>query len=506
MNDSSLPTSGKVFFELDTQTGVMHLLASIRASEIDTAHKNELRDLVFLYTNGGKDQSVRFSLEQKIAAYKLVALPPKVAPVPPLPPQPIIGKYRVAPSFAVPTPVSNTPVIPTVSAPVFTAEPAWKAQPAPEVISTPTPEPVAQVVAQPAAAPFVAPVEAPAPAPEVSTPVVETPGSSVVEGQDYLLRIREIKALVNEKVGNPVNLVDINNEVGREYMGALLDAMKKLNSGSSAMSAMKRLEEAYVAVEAALKQHEQQGGVKVTIQTPQPQVTTPVLEEPQISEPAFPPLQAKVPTEPKPSTPDVTLASRTGRLQIQEVIGEKTEEVVRDTFEPISTPKLQLIPTPVIAQPESNWQADPEPVTRAVPIQTFPSLAQVQEKPHTLNDLPLASSLKTSSVVGDDLFTKEVDDGLEQLLMEWSIFKKSGLFGSGPKGREHPLFKKIATLHIPLLLAGRFEGATQEIKQSVTDYMNGWRYEQGLIYQQGETFEHYLRRVIRHILDLQKPK
>ena len=43
-----------------------------------------------------------------------------------------------------------------------------------------------------------------------------------------------------------------------------------------------------------------------------------------------------------------------------------------------------------------------------------------------------------------------------------------------------------------------------EIKQSVTDYMNGWRYEQGLTYQQGETFEHYLRRVIRHILDLQK--
>jgi broad specificity phosphatase PhoE len=56
------------------------------------------------------------------------------------------------------------------------------------------------------------------------------------------------------------------------------------------------------------------------------------------------------------------------------------------------------------------------------------------------------------------------------------------------------------------LLAGRFEGATQEIKQSITDYMNGWRYEQGIIYEPGETFEHYLRRVIRHILDLQKKK
>jgi hypothetical protein len=89
-------------------------------------------------------------------------------------------------------------------------------------------------------------------------------------------------------------------------------------------------------------------------------------------------------------------------------------------------------------------------------------------------------------------------------LSEWSLFKKSGLFGSGAKGREHPLFKKIAGLQIPLLLAGRFEGATQEIKQSITDYMNGWRYEQGIIYMQGETFERYLRRVIKHILDLQK--
>jgi len=71
---------------------------------------------------------------------------------------------------------------------------------------------------------------------------------------------------------------------------------------------------------------------------------------------------------------------------------------------------------------------------------------------------------------------------------------------------EHPLFKKISSLQIPLLLAGRFEGATQEIKQSITDYMNGWRYEQGIIYEQGETFEHYLRRVIKHIIDLQKKR
>jgi len=36
--------------------------------------------------------------------------------------------------------------------------------------------------------------------------------------------------------------------------------------------------------------------------------------------------------------------------------------------------------------------------------------------------------------------------------------------------------------------------------------MNGWRYEQGIIYEQNETFEQYLRRVIRHIIDWQNNK
>ena len=102
---------------------------------------------------------------------------------------------------------------------------------------------------------------------------------------------------------------------------------------------------------------------------------------------------------------------------------------------------------------------------------------------------------------GDPLHAPEVDMGLEQLLMEWSLFKSSGLFGTGPNGREHPLFKKLAPLMVNDILLGRFEGSRPEIIQSITDYMNGWRYEQGIVYQSGETFEAYLRRVIRYIID-----
>ena len=102
---------------------------------------------------------------------------------------------------------------------------------------------------------------------------------------------------------------------------------------------------------------------------------------------------------------------------------------------------------------------------------------------------------------GDPLYAPEVDAGLQQLLLEWNLFKSSGLFGTGPNGREHPLFKKLAPMMVQDVASGRFDDARPEVTQSITDYMNGWRYEQGIVYEPGETFEKYLRRVIRFILD-----
>ena len=103
----------------------------------------------------------------------------------------------------------------------------------------------------------------------------------------------------------------------------------------------------------------------------------------------------------------------------------------------------------------------------------------------------------------DPIMTPDVTSGLNQLLSEWKLFKSSGIFGTGPSGSEHPLYKKLQNMQMSAVIAGRFEGATPEIKQSITDYMNGWRYEEGILHQHGETFEHYLRRVIKKILDKQ---
>ena len=56
------------------------------------------------------------------------------------------------------------------------------------------------------------------------------------------------------------------------------------------------------------------------------------------------------------------------------------------------------------------------------------------------------------------------------------------------------------------VVSGRFEGVTPEIKRHLSDYMTGWRYEQGVMHEMGETFENYLRRVIRQVLERQRTR
>ncbi len=390
-NDSSLGSAAPVSFNLDSQPGVMQLLASVRSSNISPAQKNELRDLIFLYINGGKDHSVRIALEQKVAAYGVQMTGPVVASAD-TKPAPSFGSSRPAPEF---TPAS---VVGGMSAATTTPPPS----PSPK--STPVPPP-----------------QAPTPPPSPAAPTPPTPPP------------------------------------------------------------------------------------------PPPPVPTPPPVAPTPPEPPAAP-ELKVP--PVPPTPVAEPVRASAVPEVESAWGPATDTLQPDGSLNYSAPVPPTPPTPPVPPPPLEPQPTPEPlpppITRepvAAPVlsrEPQASLADLPTKPHTIEDLPSAADVATSSASGDPLFTKEIDDGLNQLLSEWVLFKKSGLFGTGPKGIEHPLFLKVSKLPIPLLLAGRFEGATQEIKQSITDYMNGWRYEQGIVYEQGETFEHYLRRVIRHILDLQK--
>lgn len=488
-----MPQAGSVnsgSFDFNSQTGVMSLLAAIRTSEsLDAEQRAELRDLVFAYANGGGDAIVRRAIEQKIATYGLVpvAIGQKkadgAADAPPPAPVRPFGKSRPAPQFS-PVSVVGTitpPSVPPVPPVIPMSEPVPVAQPEqPPIPVTPVsqPQPESESVAPTAPQPLV-PVAEPETAP--------APTPTGFDPEAARQRILEIKALVNQRVGNPVNLVDIDNVVGREYMVALLEAMKRVGGGmpGDLGEAMNRLEAAYAAVETALATHASVGSAPPVSGQEKDVSSRPV------SPPPVEPVVSESATPPRPVPPVVPVVQSEPEPAVYAPTPEPSVEIQPE--EPKLHPEVATAPTrPAIPA------AKPAPVFRAT------SLAEDTTRVLTPADLPEAAAIETSTVVGDPLYTKEVESGLAQLLLEWEIFKKSGLFGTGPRGFEHPLFKTLAGMTISAILAGKFEGATPEIRQSVTDYMNGWRYEHGIVHSQDETFERYLRRVVRYIIDLQK--
>lgn len=530
-------------FSFETSQDLLHILKSIHSSAASPGQKDSLRDLILLYTNGGKDASVKIQLEQQLAAARIVPVAKAVKKHASAKPPVSFGSYRNTPQFH----TSQRPVKAAVTATSVKRNVTQASQSA-EMPTSPAKPTAPNVAPKTKPTPTLAAVAPPKPA----TPSAVTSDINPTPVKDPLTRIREIKSLVNEKVGNPVHLVDIDNTVGREYMASLLNAMKTLNTGNNISGAMKRLEEAYVSVEKVIetknRSAQESPAASDIKQVPTAAVSTPapqpsVVNTPKPAPAPKPKVATSVPL-PKPARPQVrsevasviNSASPASPASVQpatptaasapSVIQERSDDSARrwrdaperlaqfesrspkkipveqntpQSASPVPEPVSPVVSTasstsvPVPAQPLSPQQSVPTPIR---------SLSETGQPLKTLSDLP-ESTAQTGGVM-DTLQTPEVSAGLNQLLSDWTLFKKSGLFGTGAKGVEHPLFQKIKDLQVPVLLAGRFEGATQEIKQSITDYMNGWRYEQGIIYEQGETFEQYLRRVIRHILDLQK--
>ncbi len=539
-------SSSTKVFDFSTQASIMSISAGVRKSELPTSVKNELRDLIFLYTSGGGDDSTRIALEQKLTTHGVeptTSFKPNqsgaVVKTEEVKPVLEFGTYRPVPSFAVPVVEikENTPR-PSIS--VDTAKLAVKQFKAQATKTTEEPT----LVKSSQFTPSHSPVEYSVPV-EVSTPTsVPEPkkASEVVPSSDeikeltseikveaknenkgevkeqststaqtessttnnkYLDRIREIKNIVNSKVGNPVNLVDIDNQVGREYMNALLDAMKKLSNASTAEldSAMQRLELAFSAVDKVVTERSL-GVNSASVENVTPEVVKENVT-PKITETIVTPVKSvevlvKTPVEIQKDVP-----------KPKEKSGFETDSNV-DIDKKLKTTNVPIKPIPAVRVMGEQVSVNPSrpstPISAPIPAKadTFVSLAEEKKVP-SFADLPTSLPRKEGEV-GNPLYTDEIDAGLDELLSDWSLFKKSGLFGTGPKGREHPLFQKIASIQVPLILAGRFDGATQEVQQSITDYMNGWRYEQGIVYAPGETFDVYLRRVIKHIIDLQKKR
>ncbi|MBY0538044.1 hypothetical protein K2P47_01445 [Patescibacteria group bacterium] len=567
-------------FDFDSQAGILFVLRAIRAADLSGADKNSLKDLVFLYNTGGKDESVKKKLADTLSVHGVTPATvllevPKQAAVPreeakPLTTPGFMGG-RLTPVFHPPvvaTPAAPIPVtapapvsvvqVPQVDVPVIQIKPETQ----PNVV-VPKVEKVTPV------APVAPPVRPIVPVPQPVTPVpnvtpeavnievkkdIPTPVQTPVEvAPAYVAsrmeRIRVIKSDVNARVGNPVNLVDVDNALGREYMSALLEAMKLLSSASEQEStiAMNRLETVYAQVLLLLDAQQKTESAVVSpvtppapvmpvvpvtpvppvlpvvpvvpvaqpaAQTPMPEVVAPV-SIPVVSSPVVPsPVVVPQPVLPSIVEPalDVIVRSKVSDKPTTPPVVSNWETAAHAPVDMVSSVGATVTPPDVVmVNRMSTPPAEPlrpvvSPVAQVYQPEVTPSVGEVQPL-RAITELPTADEVSAVEAMSSNpLYTKDIDAGLDQLLSEWAIFKKSGLFGTGPKGREHPLYIKISPMQVPLILSGRFEGSTQEIKQSITDYMNGWRYEQGIVYEPNETFDQYLRRVIRHILDLQKTK
>lgn len=523
----------------------MHVLTSIRSSGATVAQQSELRNLVLSYTNGGKNPSLKIKLEQLLSQYKIE---PNAKPTTlKLKNQPLFGGTRTVPRFRSVTPAkttpapsvaSSTPDIPIAPADTKNTDPlTTRSSATPQTSGEPitTLEPAIKDVTTDTTSPEEI-VTAPAP-------------QATMDSETALARIKVIKSLINEQVGNPVNLIDIDNTTGREYMTAVLEAMKRVSEGGGIQTAMANLETAYTKVEKLLqtKAAESTDTNEGLVATPDvtadvvaaaANATLDTLTKPAVSVPTPAPQPTPKPTPtttttaPTQSPQTVPTAVKAPNTPVKSVPATKPPSVTIPTRPDDSaarwapkeiTPKPAATPTSSahLAKPGTPTKSDPvQPI--AVPVNTTnphgtPVTPPSDNKPiaplsrstkplKSLSDLPTTDSINTDTATqsNDPLFTKEIDEGLQQLLLDWPLFQKSGLLSRGPRGVNHPLFLKMKELQLPVLLAGRFDGSSKEIKQSVTDYMNGWRYEQGIVYQRDETFEHYLRRVIKHIIDLQK--
>lgn len=592
---STRGSSGDVDFDFNSEQGVLSILQSIRASEIGTKEQRELRDIVFSYAHSRGDAGLRNELEKRLTQLGITPVSPQRNQKASDTLKEVVSGRRPTPTFKVthraPTKVATPEISPqqakvdtpiTSTAPVNSVsasagETTFIPHNIPESVSStddnlPTAPPTTP--SEPRAVPVkITPripdqsdekvptntPRHPATAPKAQSAIknqipkqklgqtdeiknrpqvdklADNNPIQVIDQnpqlQVYLDRIRDIKTDINTRVGNPVNLVDIDNETGREYMSALLEAMKQISGGNNPVDAMQRLETSYKKALSIISPDTTADNNTQTNQVLNELRTVPSIQNVAVPANHIPtnltntnfesdkPEQSKS-TYVKPLQVARDLqdqAQPKSESPIPPAVTEQDEEVTEQAVAEVPVSKKV---TPLETDSLSIYEPEPESVKvtisppvandiEAVKISSSRfNLGSVADAPPLKNPevLPTAGEVNTAEVGADPLYTKEVDDGLTQLLMEWPLFNKSGFLGRGPKGREHPLFIQLASMPIPLILSGRFEGSEPYIMQSVSDYMNGWRYEQGVVYTENEPFEHYLRRVVKHIIDWQRKK
>ncbi len=391
---------------------------------------------------------------------------------------------------------------------------------------------------------------------------VEKEPTAVKSVDEHKTRILEIKRQVNSLVKNPIGLVDQGNQIGREYMVALLSALKATNPGSTHAlpDAMEALEVSYEKILRHVSEPQQEA--QVSPSEPPAGVTSGervhddhTIEEKEetVVPPPLPPLSVPEPiSEPEPQpepeqipapevvevAPPISQVADVPLPPVEEVPHAPLPEVKEDSADTALTPDEKRwseeggdsnIQEQLKALREQLKSVEGAPkAIHGGKHSLIPSLLEIEDAPphHTdvagtewdpytakerdelspaaLTERPLSSMTGiTLDTPQSELMSPDVTMALGKLLHEWKIFASSGLFGMGPGGIEHPLYVKLARLSMAEIITGRYEDADMKVVHAIKDYVDAWRHEQGIAYSPSETFEHYLRRVAQRILNRQ---
>lgn len=542
MNDrapsAGLPVSITDIFK--DEAGLVSALNVLRQAAISNEKKDELRNL-FLEYAGENDESKRGGLKNEIE--KLIASEKQLGSVfkQPEPPEKRIES----------TPSSNHYVVGrTRPTPSFGAKPKKVAEEAPQKAAAasgpqePAEQPVREVKVEVPPAVEPTPTEKPAPPPAAQEPEVTKTEPKAVDtpppapkptetlpepapapaATNIKARIDAIKRDINSKVGNPVNLTEANEAIGRQYMSTLLNAMKQSSVGGG-QDELQKLESAY---QAALNLIEEKNLGKDA-----PKATAPQEPEPREApkpEPAHeaPKVEREAPVvrpEPAPTRPPESTLPKTQSEGLYHRPSDELDEPQKEKSFGITSFASRLFksddkkPTEETkAKPAEEKKPETKEEVKEKELESKHEIKQNDDsklKPLNASVAALPEKMAALKAEGakreaeakkpiTDLNSPEVEAGLRQLLSEWSLFKKSGFIGTGPSGIDHPLYKKLSKLPMAAVVSGRFEGVTPEIKHQLSDYMTGWRYEQGIMHEMGEPFETYLRRVIKQIIEKQR--
>lgn len=523
-------------FDISQEKDLIALLREVRHSALSPEEKDAVRDAVFSLSakhNSIMLRGLKETLETvglSVTAGNPVPLAARDVSGEPTPDQAAsvatLGRARNKPRFGATADTYQNP-------PPMTPQPAA----APRVVAEAAMKPSESETSPAAATPAPTEVATPAPADRLSA-------------QQAMDRIKEIKQKVNSAVGNPVNLINKDEVVGKAYMSTLLEAMRVATAEGDVSGVMAKLEVVYKDVQKVIAAPEPaEPAPEPAVVPPKeaaPTVSEPVPEVPAPSEPMMPPVHKPAPEVVPVPTPEPAEPTSAATDEVAAVLAaadaalmeagasQSTEEAPVDTSvagipDPVSVPDSVPTPDPMpdASVSEVSEQAPQEkslsswetaakgnavpfkkiasPTTPAEPATTY--FQSVTAQPSAIEKqrqvFEQFKQQQREHDINDPLHSEEVTKGLGMLLSEWELFRKSGLLGTGPKGIEHPLFKKMSQLKMNLIISGRFEGATPEVRQSIIDYMNGWRYEHGIVHEMDETFEHYLRRVIHTILKKQ---